>query len=493
MPDNPELRIVITGEDSAGKQAPAPQSGVDPSKPSAQSGPSVPERAGLDAIVAANLAALREAIGRNDKTSKEAVETLKVLGAAKSALPGADQYRALLESVVKGRLNPPQPPTSQPAPKLPEPTRAARLPAPVAEASRRGIITLPRDQYTVDATQPGGALGPPRPPDWQPPRLPGPGQPPANLPRRGMAAAGGGMMLPPAPPGGLPPQLPPTPGPGNIPPAPAVGGMNLQNVTMFLGALYFGTRVLGEFMHAVQAATRSLDEMVKRYGNFAPQTLGATATTGAEGIIRDIQRAQRIDDTLSKYVRASFELEQQWEDFKATLLTKFGPTLIEALNVARELISEATMHDWTGNIGRGMNILNQAWQILPKALQGKGGFEDLKDAFQQWVKGDLAHKKALEDAAKKAQADEVAKDFAAALAGANWNFRLPGLNGVPMAGQVPAGNRPNAAAAPAGQGGGGFQGPPPPGAIAGRNVGGPGWVWDPVKKKFFPGALRADP
>jgi hypothetical protein len=474
MPDNPELRIVITGEDSAGKQAPAPQSGVDPTKPAPSTGPSPAERAGLDAVVAANLAALREAIGRNDKTSKEAVETLKILGSSKANLPGSEQYRALLESVIKGRINPPQVPASQPAAKLPETARVPRLPGGGTDASRREIIVLPRDQYTVDATQRGGPIGPPRPPEWRPPRLPSPGQPPANLPQRSTMMGGGfGGGIPPRLPGSVAPQgpLPPPNVPQELPQQSA---FNLQNLTMFLGSVYFAGRIVGEFANAVRAATNAVDKMVERYGYFGPQTAATRGQVEGEGIIRDIQRAQRLDNVLAQYVRASFEVEQQWEDFKAQLLIQFGPSLIELLKQIKELIEFVDkVREFTkADPGGGRSILPDwvpKW-LLDIKVTGGG----LVGAIQHWINGDVKHKKNLEDEMKKRRADDLANAIFGDL-----DFNFPRIGVGPAFRNKRAKRRGPGAAPNAGPNA--FRrnpGPGVPGAVFDPKLN--RWFWDPL-------------
>jgi hypothetical protein len=189
----------------------------------------------------------------------------------------------------------------------------------------------------------------------------------------------------------------------------AGGGMQIAGASV--SALALGAAGAAVALGLVTAAGYKLNEWMERavgrYGSFGQQTATERGRILGEGAVRDIARARELDAVLAKYVRASFELDQSWEDFKATLINDFGPVLIEFLNGLREFIdffNGKTGANGVSEGGPGKEVLVDFGSLLKVELTGGG----LINMVRRWMdadfkdKQDKAAKQAQEEAARRA-------------------------------------------------------------------------------------------
>ncbi len=166
-----------------------------------------------------------------------------------------------------------------------------------------------------------------------------------------------------------------------------------------------------------------LDQQVQRYGFLAPKTAIERGRVAGEGIMRDIERARKLDDVMSQYVRAQFELGQSIENLKASLTNAFGPKIIELVNVLTRIADmagrfmpdgEKKGDNWAGKVGGGI------WNGLKSEL-GISGINSILYLID-WLSGQAKDKKLAVKTPPKGDWDEFERMF---------NMVIPGGGGPP--------------------------------------------------------------
>jgi hypothetical protein len=124
-----------------------------------------------------------------------------------------------------------------------------------------------------------------------------------------------------------------------------LGGM-LGKVPIFGQALSAATFAIKGFADAASG-------MADRLAKYSPDIAAAKAQADMRGILRDMERAQKLGPELAKFVDMKARADQSWEDVKSAFMIKLMPTLIKIMETLGAIL------EGLGALERAVEVANE--------------------------------------------------------------------------------------------------------------------------------------